>query len=102
MQLQNAGGDQALGEDRSRCSNNVISNLSSFSELTLSSRSFLLEAKKMNESRITFYQWTIPAEGYYLFLKGSKARPRLDIRWISWVLCSSVSQSFWPEGGKTC
>lgn len=68
MQSHNAEVDQALGEDRSRCSNNVISSLSSFSGLSLFSTCFLMEAKKVNYSRLTFYQCTITAERERLFL----------------------------------
>ena len=57
--------DQALGKNRTRCSNNVLKSLFSFSGLAWFSKSFHLETKKMNDSRLTFYQWTIPAERYY-------------------------------------
>lgn len=27
---------------------------------------------------------------------------RLNPHWLSWVLCSYLNQSFWPDSGKTC
>ena len=96
--------DQALGETRTRYSYNVIRSLFSFSGLTWFSKSFLLETKKMNDSRLTFYQWTIPAERYYktsfsMVLEHAPGFTFIGSLGYSVLICEPIILT---SGDKTC
>lgn len=83
MQLELARVDQALGEGRSRGSNNVTSRLSSFlGWLSFLLKPFLVEGEKVNYSRLTCRQCTIPTERSGLFLGGSRPYLGPDIHWM--------------------
>ena len=96
--------DQALGKNRTRYSYNVIRSLFSFSGLTWFSKSFLLETKKMNDSTLTFYQWTIPAERYYktsfsMVLEHAPGFTFIGSLGYSVLICESIILT---SGDKTC